>query len=150
MKFFKIFLCFVLSVILICSAIVLQLSVSLKHDMFNNKFYLQKVNSSKIYDKLEKSIYAEFSDYASKNKIPTSATSDIISPLWIEQQFTTVTNGIISYISRKTDVIPVIDSTTPIDKFNLNLTQYLAEKKDRKSTRLNSSHSDRSRMPSSA
>ena len=128
MKFFRIFLCLVLSVILICSVIVLQLSVSLKHDIFNNKFYLQKVSSSKIYDKLEKSIYVKFSDYATKNKLPTSATSDIISPLWIEQQFTTVTDGIISYISKKTDILPVIDSKTPIDKFNLNLTQKLAEK----------------------
>ena len=128
MKFFKIVLCFVLSVVLICSAIVLQLSLSLKHDLFNNKFYLEKVNSSKIYDKLEKSIDSKFSDYATKNKIPISATSDIISPLWLQQQFTTVVNGFIPYITRKTDVLPVIDSKTPIDKFNLNLTQILAEK----------------------
>lgn len=128
MKIFKVFLCFVLSVILICSAVVLQLSLSLKHDMFNNKFYLEKVISSKIYDKLEKSIDSKFFDYASKNKLPTSATSGIISPLWIDEQFTTVINGLIPYMSRDTDVLPVIDSKTPIDKFNLALTKKLAEK----------------------
>lgn len=128
MKILKMFLCFLLSVILICSAMVLQLSLSLKHDIFNNKFYLEKIDSSKIYDKLEKSIDGKFYDYASKNKIPTSATTDIISTLWIQKQFTTVTNGIISYILIETDVLPVIDSKTPIDKFNLNLTQKLAER----------------------
>lgn len=128
MKIFKLFLCFVISVILICSAMVLQVSLSLKHDMFNSKFYLEKVTTSKISDKLEKSIYSKFYDYISTSKLPTSTTSDIISPLWIEEQFTTVTNGIISYVLGETDVLPVVDSKTPIDKFNLNLAKSLAEK----------------------
>jgi len=129
MKILKIFLSFILSLILVFSAIVLQLSLSLKHDIFSSKFYLEKANSSKIYDKLEKSIDSNFFDYASKNKLPTNTTSDIISPLWIEQQFTTAINGIIPYALGKVDVLPVIDSKTPIDKFNLNLTKILAEKK---------------------
>ena len=127
MKIFKVFLCFVLSLILICSVIVLQLSLSLKHDIFNDKFYFQKIISSKIYDKLEKSIDSNFIDYASKNKLPTSATSNIISILWIDKQFTTVIDGFIPYITGKTDVLPVIDSKTPIAKFNLNLAKSLAE-----------------------
>lgn len=127
MRILKIFLSVILSIILICSAIVLQLSLTIKHDIFNSKFYLEKLNSSKVYDKLEKSIYSNFSEYATKNKLPTSTTSDIISPLWIEEQFTTVINGSISYVLGNVDVLPVIDSKTPIDKFSLNLDKKLAE-----------------------
>jgi len=128
MKIFKLFLSFLISVILVCSAMVLQISISLKHDMFNDNFYLDKINASKISDKLEKSIYSKFYDYASKNKLPTSATTDIISPLWIDQQFTNVTKGLISYISGETNILPVVDSKTPTDNFNLNLPKKLAEK----------------------
>jgi len=128
MKFFNNFFSFLIAIVLIFSAMSLQVSLALKKDMFSSEFYLERVTTSKIYDKLEKSIYNKFSDYVSKNKLPVNVASDIISPLWIEKQFTTVTNGLISYTLGKTDALPVIDSKTPIDKFNKNLNQRLTEK----------------------
>lgn len=128
MKIIKTFLSILISIILIFSSIVFQASITLKHNLFNDKFYMQKINKSNIYDKLEKSIFSTFSDYASKNKLPSSATEDMISPLWVQTQFKTVIEGMISYTSRKTDVLPVIDEKTPTDKFNNDLAQVLTKK----------------------
>ena len=120
--FFSILLCF----ILILSAMVFQISMSLNHDLFSSKLYIDKINKSKIYIKLEKSINSTFSSYASKYKLPSACTSDLISPEWIQQQSENVVTGMIDYMSRKSDVLPVVETKSISDKFESNATKVLA------------------------
>ncbi len=121
MKILKIGLCMLLSIILICSAIVFQLLISFKHDSLSEKFYIQKCEKSKIYDKYEKSIENTFSKYAVQNKLPSSASNDIISSLWVQEQFETVIKGITSFMKNDTNSLPIIDTKTPTDNFNANV-----------------------------
>lgn len=120
MKLFKNILALVFSVVLVVSLVILPCSISLKKNIFSSSFYIDRFNTYKVYDKLEKSIDYKLYSAVTKNKLPTYLSNNVIDNKWVVVQCTTIVNGMIAYMERKTDTLPVISIKQPLAALNNN------------------------------